>query len=383
MSKIADYFEQGRGPFSQFAGNLSRDTGKEDFVALEIHHQLYRQIEISLLQNSVTIRLLVASQGGGKTWTLSWLYRNFEGDLRNTLVLGIQRLELRGQPERGLMEAIFRALKPSIDKIRTNLRSEPLPKGLQGTTSEYVKEALSDPMIYSMLCGDGGRLPKIGNLTAPSMTKTEGTLQLLLGLFRVLYSIGFANVIVLIDEVESLFQVYGKRNLFIFENYLRGVFDEFQTDSERDNPELPRLVMILAGTIIVLEQISPSLVGKQTSASDVAQALVRRLSPTLLLVKNQDDVLLIASHRIGIHRKRTTNQPYIPYDKDAIIYVWQNSLGVIGDFCRTLQTMYELALSQKAQRITLEHAKKAIIEYQSQQLTGLAEVEAETKQSES
>jgi len=383
MSKIADYFNEGKGPFSQYAGNLSPDTGEDDFVALEIHDKLYRQLEISLLQNSVTIRLLAASQGGGKTWTLSWLYRKAAKEMRNTLVLGIQRLELRGQPERGLMEAIFRALKPSIETIRKTLTKEPLPKSLQGTATDYVKEAISDPGIYSMLCGDGGRLPRIGSLTAPSLTKTEGTLQLLLGLFRLLYVAGFANVIVLIDEVESLFQVYGRKNLFIFENYLRGIFDEFQTDSQRPDPELPRLLMILAGTILVLEQISPSLVGKQTSAPDVATALVRRLSPTLLLVNDQDDVLRIASHRIGVHRKGKTNQPFIPYDRDAIIYVWQNSFGNIGDFCRVLQTMYENALSEKAVRITIDHAKRAVMEYQTQQPTGLMDVDESPKPLES
>jgi len=357
--EVSQYFRD--SPFSDFAGKLTPETGRDDFVNLKIHDELLRQLEDALLQSEVTIRLIVTGVGGGKTWTLSWLYRYFS-QRRNTLAIGIPRIELRGQPDRGFMEAIFRELKPKLQEIRAKLQKEECPKGFRGTITEYVWNAILNDDAFSILSGGGGRLPMLNDITPPLLTKTEGTMRLLLGLFRLLYSIGYSQVIVLVDEVESVFIAYGRRDLFIFENYLRGIFDEFQSDNGQT---LPRILILLAGTYYVLEQISPALVGKQTDASDFAYGLARRLGPMTFLVKEESDVLRIADHRIGMHRARPLSRPFIPYDRDAVLYAWQSSLGSIGDFCRYLQRMYELALIEKAKAITLEHAKRAVEQYQA------------------
>jgi len=356
--EVSEYFRT--SPFATFAGKLTPETGEEDFVNLRFHDEFLRQLEYDLLQSQIRIRLIVAQVGGGKTWTLSWLYRHFSR-IDHNLVIGIPRVELRGQPERGFMEAIFRGLAPKLSEIRAKLPKESIPSELRGTTTEYVWNAILDDDVFSMLSGRGGRLPVMGNIAPPSLTKTEGTMQLLLGLFRALYSIGYAQVVVLVDEVESIFIAYGKRDLFIFENYLRGIFDEFESDKGQT---LPRLLILLAGTSDVLEQISPALVGKQTATGDVASALARRLGPMAIIVKDESDVLRIADYRIGKHRKRPLSQPFIPYSRDAILYAWKSSLASIGDFCKYLQSMYELALSEKAKMITLEYGKRAVAQYQ-------------------
>jgi hypothetical protein len=354
---VSGYFKE--SPFGDFAGKLSPVTGKDDFVTLEIHDRLLRKIEGNLLRSPVTIRLIVAGIGGGKTWTLSWLSRYFS-EQEHTLTISIPRIELRGQPDRGFMEAVFRGLTSDISELRDRLRQQKVPKEFVGTSTHYVWMALFDEDALAVLSGGGGKLPQLAGLPPPLLTKTEGTIQLLLGLFRLLYASGFAKVVVLVDEVESLFVAYGRKDLFIFENYLRGIFDEFLSDKGQ---YLPRLVILLAGTTYVLEQISPALVGKQTASGDFAQALARRLEPTTFLVKEESDVLRIASHRIGKHRKRPLSQPFIPYEEEAILYVWRNSLGNIGDFCHYLQSMYELALSEKAEKITLKHAERTLEQY--------------------
>ncbi len=360
MPKVEDYFVD--NPFLTTAGVLAIETGKDDFVQLKVHGELLKQTEAHLKERPITIRIIASGIGGGKTWTLSWLYRHYD-DTEDTFAIAVPRLELRGQPERGLVEAIFRGLKPSIEKIRAKLESPKaqLPKRLLGTAAEYVWNAILDPEAFSLLTGGGGRLPALGNVAPPILTKTEGTLRLLLGLLQVLKQTGFAKVIILVDEVESLFLTYGRRDLFIFSNFVRGIIDEFQTDNARS---LPRLVMLLAGTGIVLQEISPGLVGRQMDEQDIAASLVRRLSPPYqLFIQSESDVLEIASYRIGEHkRKREPGRPYIPYDKEAILFVWKNFQN-LGDFCRGLQEMYEEALAERVDRITLKHAKKVVQRY--------------------
>jgi hypothetical protein len=355
---VSDYLRD--SPFRIYAGALSKHTGEEDFVQLQIHDELRRTIEAGFFQKiPVTVRILVSGIGGGKTWALSSLYRNFSA-FDDTFVDAVPRLELRGVPERGLVEAIFRGLRPSIEDIRTRMRSREkmFPIGLTGTATHYVWLALLEESVYALLCGGGARLPQLGGLNAPPLTKYEGNLQLLLGLFRILNAIGYVKILVLIDEVESLFVAYGRKDLIIFSNLLRDMFDEFQAD---DGDTLPRLVMILAGTSSVLERISPGLVGRISDESDVATGLLRRLAPVFpLIVEDPLDALRIASFRIGRHRKQRSSKPYIPYEEDAVLYVWKNSYNNLGDFCLALQYMYEFALSESAQRITLELAQRAI-----------------------
>jgi hypothetical protein len=261
------------------------------------------------------------------------------------------------------VEAIFRGLRPSIERLRSKLESTraQLPKRLGGTTAEYVRNAIADPETFSLLTGGGGKLPVLDNIAPPVLTKTEGTLRLFLALLQVIKYAGFPKVIILVDEVESLFLTYGRRDLFIFSNFVRGIIDEFQTDNGRT---LPKLVVLLAGTSIVLDQISPGLVGRQTDEADIAAALVRRLAPPYqLFIQNESDILEIASYRIGEHkRKREPSHPYIPYDKEAILFVWK-SFQNLGDFCRGLQEMYEDALAERADKITIKHAKKVVQKY--------------------
>jgi hypothetical protein len=357
---VADYFRD--SPFAKFAGKLTEETGKEDFIALRTHDELRRQTEDSFRDQWVTFRLLVSGIGGGKTWALSWLYRTFsQPSIDDTVVIGVPRLELRGSPERGLVEAIFQALKPDIDSIRTKLRKTKVPAALAHTPTAYVWAAILEPEVYALLAGGGGKLPSlIKDISAPSLTKTEGNIQLLLGLLRVLYAVDYAKVLILIDEVESLFTTYGRKDLFHFSNFLRNIFDEFQTDGGRF---LPRLVVLMAGTTYVLERVSPVLVTSQSGASEVEMALQRRMSPPFTLSIRDSEILNIADYRIGKHRKRHLSQPYIPYEKEAILYVWKYSFSNLGDFCKNLQQMYEDALAAQSERITIKHAKKVMAPY--------------------
>src|SRR6266571_5536454 len=181
MPKVADYFRD--SPFQTTAGSLAPETGEQDFVPLTIHTELLKQTENDLKERAITIRIVTSSIGGGKTWALSWLYRRFS-EIEGTLAIGIPRLELRGQPERGFVEAVFRGIGPFISKIRARLRShkDSVPDSLVGTPGEYVWHALSDAAAFSLLSGGGGKLPTVEEIAPPSLTKTEGSIRLLLGL---------------------------------------------------------------------------------------------------------------------------------------------------------------------------------------------------------
>src|SRR5208337_2037616 len=72
---VRDYFRN--PPFRTLAGSLSVHTGENDFAELKIHETLQKQIEEYFKTRPVTVTILVGDQGGGKTWTLSWLYRTF------------------------------------------------------------------------------------------------------------------------------------------------------------------------------------------------------------------------------------------------------------------------------------------------------------------
>jgi len=361
MDTVGDYFKE--SPFLIYAGKLSPESGKEDFVPLSVHYELRLQTENRFLNRPVTVRLVVSGPGGGKTWTLSWLHR--ELSKLDTFVIGVPRVELRGKPERGLVEAIFRALSPSVPRIRKRLTSSDIdfPGELKGTSADYVRAALSNPEVYQLLCGGGGRLPSLDGIVAPQLTRTEGTIDLLLGLLRVLYVMGSVRVLVLVDDVESLFSVYGRRDLVILLDWIRNIIDEFQSDADHS---LPRFVMLLAGTTTVLERVHPGLVGRQADETDATMALIRRLDvPFTLTIEKDEDVLRVASHRIGKHRRRKSSEPFIPYDEEAIMYVWKNSYGNLGDYCQRLQQMYEIALSEKASRITMDHAKRVVAQYEA------------------
>lgn len=358
MAPASEYFKD--SPFGTYAGKLALGTGEDDFVPFKMHDELRRSLDTSFLLNPVTVRLLVSTPGGGKTWTLSWLSRYFTRK-KDIMTIIVPRLELRGQPERGLVEAIFNALRPQLDGIRSKLQSGKfrLSDSLITTNAYYVWMALQDEEVFQIMSGGGGRLPALKGLAAPPLTKTEGTLHLLLGLFRVLYALNYSKVVVLVDEVESLFVAYGRKDLFIFSNFLRGLFDEFQSSAESS---LPRLMMLLAGTTWVLEKISPALVGKQEAAGDVAGAFIRRMaSPFELTPPDESDVLRLAEQRIEQHRSKAA-RPFIPYEKEAILYVWNNSFGIIGDFCHRLQQMYDLAAAEKAEKITEDHARRVLKE---------------------
>jgi hypothetical protein len=360
VRRVSDYFRD--SPFSTIGGRIGLDTGRDDFVELGIHERLGKETEQYLATKPITLRLVVSFIGGGKTWTLSWLWRQFSGRPK-TIVIAVPRIELRGQPERGLAEGIFRGVRPDVGTILRKITD--FPKSLKGTPAQYVGLAMQSSVDYAQLCGTTGRLPVLGEIQPPSMTKTEGTLRLLLGLFQVLLVAGFDHVLVLIDEVESLFLAYGRRDLFVFSDYIRNLYDEFETDKGR---LLPKLEVLFAGTSTVLERVSPGLVGKQMDAADVAQALVRRLAPPFQLsLDGEKDAMIVAEHRIGIHRSRALNRPFIPYDKRAILYVWKYSYGSLGDFCKMLQLMYDIALRQKTSRITVAHAKAAVSQLQVQQ----------------
>ncbi len=122
--------------------------------------------------------------------------------------------------------------------------------------------------------------------------------------------------------------------------------------------------MLLAGTELVIRQISPGLVGRQTDEADVAAALIRRIEKTFVLqVTSEKDALEIAAYRIGQHRRNLQEKPYIPYEEEAIKMIWKKTLGNLGDFVRLLEGTYELARDEGVSKISTAQAERVIRQY--------------------
>ncbi len=357
--KVADYFID--SPFGLIAGRLSVELGKRDFVSLRTHRDLKELVESTFELKPISLRLVIGETGGGKSWSFSWLWREFR-DAQGTLVLGIPRLELRQIPERALMEAVFRGVRPKLAQIRAKIKDlEFQSENTLDGTSQYLLHALNDDSAMALLCGESiGRLKTLAGIVPPSKQTTEGSLRLLVSLFRVLRLLDYERVLVLIDEAETFFISYGRQNLLHFSNYLRGLYDEFEL---KGGERLPRVQVLFAGTTTVIMKMSPALVGKQSEAGDIGEALQRRLSPPFELGDpSTKEILEIAEYRIGKHRKQEEGAPYIPYDRDAILLIWESGLRNIGEFCTRLQRMYEIARDEDAERITVAHASMTVEE---------------------
>lgn len=358
MSKktVGDYFKD--SPFSRIGGSLSKGTGQEDFVPLEIHKELEGTIRQSFEAKAISIRMVIGEIGSGKTWSFSWLLRLFQEDAK-TAVLGIPYLELRKTPERGLTEAVFRSARPFLEEIvsRFGQRKSKAKEDFD-SVSQYLIRAARDEEAYSVLSGEsGGRLPRLDDIRPPPHLSSVGSIALLMALFKMFRAIGYERILLLLDEAETLFTAYGKRDLRLFSQHLRTLYDNIEQD--RDGV-FPRVQLLMAGTVHVLMEVSPQLVGRSADDAGVVAALARRLdNPFLLSEPTGDEILSIAKHRIGEHRMRELGQPYIPYTKDAILSAWEKSNLNIGDFCKALQRMYELASEEGAEQITKDHAKSA------------------------
>ncbi len=353
---VGDYFKD--SPFSNIGGSLSSGTGQEDFVLLETHKELERTIIQAFRAKPISIRMVIGEIGGGKTWSFSWLLRLFQEDA-GTAVLGIPYTELRKTPERGLTEAVFRSARPYLEEIISGSDQLKLrAKQESDSVSQYLVRAAKDEEAYSVLSGEsGGRLPRLDGIRPPPHLSSVGSIELLMALFRTFRAIGYERVLLLLDEAETLFTAYGKRDLRLFSQHLRTLYDNIEQD--RDGV-FPRVQLLMAATVHVLMEVSPQLVGRPADDAGVVAALARRLDiPFLLTEPTQDEILSIAKHRIGEHRMRELGQPYIPYNRDAILYAWEKSNLNVGDFCKALQRMYEIASEEGAEEITTDHAKSA------------------------
>ena len=340
------------------------DQGQSDFVQFSIHKKIIEEIKASLSERPVSIRFLAGRTGAGKTWTMSRIWREAESwhnDESKTIVIGLPSIGTRNYAEmafvNGILESVHNAQSDTCRSLLSELsklKSKKLDK-----REEYVLTALLNPDSLSDLIDAGSKLPKIGDISPPTRSAAEGAFPLFMGFLSLCKKSGFDSVLILFDEAETLFTTYGRKSIILFSNFLRKVYDE----REKPDPSYPSLQILIAGTYEVLERVSPNLVGIQSAAGSVVEALQRRLSPPIVLMPpSNKEVLEIASYRIGEHRKKELNQPFIPYDEDAIQFMWGSSGGSIGGFCLGLERMYEIAKAQGSERIQKTHAEMAIRE---------------------
>jgi hypothetical protein len=358
MVEIDDYFTDGRSPFAKIGGYLSIETGKDDFIRLQMHEEILSIIRETIVNKPISIRLFLGRIGEGKSWTLSWVWREMEKwhDKGNrTLVLGIPRVELRGTPERALAVGILLSMYSQKSRLVKSLEElNQAPAKDIGPAERYVMAAIKDDESFSKVIGASARLPTIGDTAPPIRSPTEGSTSLIMGVFRIAKLMGYSSVLILVDEAETLFTAYGGKNLMLFSNFVRNLYDELES---RSNGMYPTVEILLSGTHWVQVKLRPPSVEKQRESGDIVEALKRRMDEDIILpVPKEQDIEKIAEERIGRHRLEKYHKPFIPYDKEAIQYVWANCDSSMGTFVKYLHRMYENALLEHAEKITKKHA---------------------------
>jgi hypothetical protein len=336
-------------------GRLEKSAGKDDFQEYSVHGDLRRKIE-GTFARPISYRLIYGATGEGKTWTLSWVWREFEGmkvDGGNCMVLAVPKFELRRQPERFLIESLAHDVTSRYpDLFPVAARSKKASSDLK-----VVAAYLQDPDGQLVLTGRGtwARPPRLEGLPAISMNLISDLLRVFLAIVEAAGLTGHPWLLVLVDELEGPFTLQAGKGVTIFSDFLRDVYDNL----EKSRPNFAHTQFLLGGTLPVFERFDPRALARPLDEGGPFTAFLRRTEPPFTLKPpNAGELKKIAQERIDLHRKEREG-PFIPFDEDAIMLAWKTATQNLGLFTSLLQAMYDLALAEGAARITKAHCEGA------------------------
>jgi hypothetical protein len=355
-----------RPPFGRLAGSIGFDTGAQEFLELSSHRAVLRTI-LNRSRRPASMWLFAGDLGSGKTWFLSWLWREGAARLQRGTrehweVTGFYFLP-SGPIDRGFFEAFFASSGRRRFFAATHATQAGLQPAGEGVFRRAARHLLYDHSAWQVATGAAREFTKRrGKAALPSWSSPSNRLQIFLNFLRLLRESGVTNLVVLVDEFEATVTSVGKAKLPILSQFFRQLSDELQSTEG-----LPKVEIILCATGDVVELISPAPGSKPVTRTRTPSVLVRalreRLEPTVLLGGfTRSDALKLADHRIGLTRNSSTKARYIPYDEEAIALAYASCLGNVRTFCNSLEAMYEEALASGVERIDPAFASKVLNE---------------------
>lgn len=350
-------------PFVVRAGLLSRTAGEGRFVEYGSVLELKNLVE-DTFRRPVSFRLVVGSHGVGKTWTLSWLWREFsiEQGPRKCVVVAIPKFEIRERPERSMVESILSSVAENHPALFAIGGSEGGGKASWDLRSlrDHFKEFESR---QTLIGGSGGsRVSATEQARGFSLTKLDDLRRILLATFEAAWLAGYPRCLVLADELEAPFLLSSKRDRVIFFEFLRGIYDVLE-QSSKDGPRYPYVQFLFSGTQDVFEEFVPGTVTKQRGGGALLAAFVRRTEPPFLLKPPTKQELEQITLQEIQRTRRKKESGMIPFDLDAILLAWERSSRNLGEFQHLVSDMYALAEAEDAKRVTKEHCQRALRAY--------------------
>jgi hypothetical protein len=347
-------------PFVVRAGLLSKSAGEGRFVEYGSVLEL-KQIVESTFQRTVSFRLVFGSHGVGKTWTFSWLWREFaiEQPPRKCLVIGIPKFEIRERPERSMVEAILFSVAESYPALFALGSAQGAIKASWDLRSlrDHFQEFESRQTLIG--ASGGSRVGATEQARGFSLTKLDDLRRMVLATFEAASLAGYSRCLVLADELEAPFLLSSKRDRVIFFEFLRGIYDVLE-HPPKEGPAYPHIQFLFSGTQDVFEEFVPGTVTKQRGGGSLMAAFVRRTEPPFLLKPpSKQELEQIALQEIQRTRKKQETG-MIPFDLDAILTAWEKSARNLGDFLHLVSDMYALAEAEDAKRVTKAHCERVL-----------------------
>lgn len=350
-------------------GELSLETGRDDFVELPMHEEFAERVQ-EKSSRRMTIWSLVGPYGIGRTWTLAWLGRqaqegNVDGDVdyEAALVPGLGG----GGDFREFIQHIFSSTK----RLRSRVKEEKdvgqqMMQGVQTGGDAYPKimsQAINRDEIWAVFEGDRSRFPSLSNIAEkPKWTRRKTQIGFLIAWLEELAESGIDNFLILVDEFEVLIDLLSRKNLVEFTDSLRRLFDRIESAED-----IPNIQIILSGSEEVRGLLDPRATDKETKGW--ARALEDRMSPAFYMSGiSEDQAKKIVRTVLERKRKEDVGNPYAPYTEDAIEYAHQVSQKRPRYFSQLLNEMYDIG--KNSTEIGIETAKIAAKRLPYDEVTG-------------
>lgn len=336
-------------------GALDLSTGEGTFVELEMHREFKERV-LQMSAQEVTLWALSGPIGIGRTWTMSWLGRQAVndnmGDGANweaALVSGLTSGEIRS-----LVETIFSSTEYLREDISENLGDSFMRPRSDDMYRAILEYALEDNQTWSVLTGNRGRFPDIPRVAdKPRWPNRDTQVEFLIKWLELLGETEVDNIVVLIDEFETLVTRLSKNKLINLSDGIRNIYDRVTTQADNT----PNIQFILSMTPEASNRITG---GSSVELAGWIQPMRDRMSPSFDMSRMiHDEALLLAETAIDRWRVRDDIEGrFTPYTEESIELAFEVCEGLPRKFTKSLEEMY--TIGRKEPEITEEIAKDAV-----------------------
>jgi hypothetical protein len=357
---VADHFL--RSPFVVRGGGLEEGRGEGEFTPYASVLKLKSTVEATF-ERPVSFRLVVGNHGYGKTWTLSWLWREFSREIapRRCLVLGVPRFEIQRRAERSMVESILRCVQERHPELFMTALANAGSRASEDLRS--LRDHFANFESREILMGNGGARVRATEQTRGfSLTLSRDLTRILEATFEAALHAGYPRCLVLVDEFEAPFILGSPRERTIFSEFLRGVYDGLIAPTG-GKIRYPRVQFLFSGTEPVFREFAPAAITRQIDRGGLMAAFLRRTEPPFFIEPpSTPDLKRIAQAEIARTRKHK-EQGFIPFDEGALLEAWKRSTLNLGEFVRMASDMYLLAEEEGANAVTTAHLRRVMEQY--------------------